>query len=206
MKRVAVFASGGGSNVQALIDRRDAGDLHVELAVLIGNNSKAKAMERARTHGITAVHLAPSHFAREHTYAERLMAVLEEHRVEIITLAGYMKKLPEVVVQRFADRILNVHPALLPAFGGVGMYGIRVHEAVIASGVKLTGVTVHLVNEEYDKGPIVLQEAVAVHDSDTPETLAARVLTVEHASYWRAVEALARERVRVVGNRVVGDV
>ncbi|MBD3243419.1 MAG: phosphoribosylglycinamide formyltransferase [Chitinivibrionales bacterium] len=206
MKRCAVFASGGGSNFQALIDRREAGDLHVELALLVGNNSKAGAFERARTHGIASVHLPPTRFDDPAEYADRLMSTLEEHRIDMIALAGYMKKLPDVTIETFRNRILNVHPALLPAFGGQGMYGRYVHEAVLESGVKVTGVTVHFVDEHYDHGPIILQEPVRVLDNDTPASLAQRVLEAEHAFYWRAVEAVGCDALRVDGNRVYGRV
>ena len=206
MTRVAVFASGGGSNFQALLDARERGDLHVDFALAISNNSGAQALDRARRHGVTAVHLAPSRFPAEADYTKKLLELLDGHRVEIIALAGYMKKLPSAVVQRFRNRILNIHPGLLPGFGGPGMYGHHVHAAVLEHGAKLSGVTVHLVDEEYDHGPIVLQEPVRVLDNDTPETLAARVLAVEHASYWRALEALAQGRLTVSGRRVTGAV
>lgn len=206
MTRVAVFASGGGSNFQALLDARARGDLHVEFVLAISNNSGAQALERARRHGVPAVHLAPSHFPVEADYTRRLSELLDQHSVEVIALAGYMKKLPSAVVERFRNRILNIHPGLLPGFGGPGMYGGHVHTAVIESGAKLSGVTVHLVDEEYDHGPIVLQEPVRVLDNDTPESLAARVLAVEHASYWRALEALAQGRLTVSGRRVSGEV
>jgi len=126
--------------------------------------------------------------------------------VDVIALAGYMKKLPPEVVKRYHNRILNIHPALLPAFGGQGMYGSHVHQAVIESGVKITGVTVHLVSEEYDDGPIVVQEPVMVLDTDTPESIAARVLVAEHATYWRAVKAVAEGTISVDGRRVRGHV
>lgn len=202
----AVFASGGGSNFQALLDRRKAGELHVDFVLLVGNNSKATAFERARRNGIETLHISPSHFQTEEEYAEKLLAALRSHNVDLLVLAGYMKKLPRPVVAAFRHRILNIHPALLPAFGGKGMYGARVHQAVIEAGVKLTGVTVHFADEEYDRGPIILQEPVRVHDNDTPETLAARVLEIEHACYWRAVEAVGTGRIEVKGNRTVGNV
>ena len=206
MKRCAVFASGGGSNFQALLDHKDSGELHVEFAVLIGNNSKAKVMERAQSRGIPTVHLAPSHFADEKEYTERLLGELSERKVDLIVLAGYMKKLPVEVVAAYRHRILNIHPALLPSFGGPGMYGAHVHRAVLESGAKMTGVTVHLVDEEYDRGPIVLQEPVRVLDDDTAEILAERVLAIEHVSYWRAVEAVAQGRLRIEGRRAKGNV
>lgn len=204
--RCAVFASGGGSNFGALLERKRAGDLHVEFALLIGNNSGAAAFEKARNDGVPALHLAPSHFPSEDTYAEKIAAVLREHGIELIVLAGYMKKLPLSIVKSYRHRIVNVHPGLLPAFGGKGLYGAHVHEAVIAYGAKVTGVTVHFVDGEYDHGPIILQRTVNVLDNDDPHTLAARVLVVEHASYWQAIEAIAQGRIRVEGRRVVGIV
>jgi formyltetrahydrofolate-dependent phosphoribosylglycinamide formyltransferase len=204
--RCVVFASGGGSNFQALLDRQAAGDLHVEFSLFIGNNSKAPAFERARSKNIPVRHCAPSHFPDEHSYIDRLLELFREHRVDLIVLAGYMKKLPYAVVRTYHHRIVNIHPGLLPAFGGKGLYGHHVHEAVLAYGAKVSGVTVHFVDEEYDHGPIILQETVPVLDDDTPETLASRVLTVEHASYWRAIEAIVQGRIRVEGRRALGEV
>jgi len=206
MLRCAVFASGGGSNFQALLDRKQSGDLHVEFVLFIGNNSTAGAFERARKHNIPSVHLAPSHFPTEEEYTAKLLKLLQDYSVDLIILAGYMKKLPSDVVSLFRNRIVNIHPGLLPSFCGKKMYGIKVHEAVIEYGVKITGVTVHFVDEQYDHGPIILQEPVKVLDSDDAHTLAERVLKVEHGSYWRAIEEIARGRLRVEGHRVTGDV
>lgn len=204
--RCAVFASGGGSNFGALLDRKKSGDLHVDFVLFVGNNSAAPAFERARKYAVPAVHLAPSRFASEEAYAGKLNSLLREYRVELIVLAGYMKKIPLQIVKEYRHRIVNIHPGLLPAFGGKGLFGGRVHEAVIAYGAKITGVTVHFVDEEYDHGPIILQRAVEVLDTDDPHTLAERVLKVEHACYWQAVEAIAKGKINVEGRRVVGKV
>ena len=201
--RCAVFASGGGSNFQALLDRKAAGDLHVDFVLVIGNNSSAKAFDRARDHGINTLHIAPSHFCDEDAYAKRLADVLTDANAELIILAGYMKKLPSSIVKRYNNRIINIHPALLPAFGGKGMYGMNVHRAVLEYGAKLSGVTVHFVDEEYDHGPVILQKSVPVLDGDDEHTLAARVLEAEHGNYWRAVEAIASGGIRVDGRKVV---
>jgi phosphoribosylglycinamide formyltransferase-1 len=206
MMKCAVFASGGGSNFQSLLNRKNAGDLHVEFTLFIGNNSKAAAFDRARNYGITAIHCAPSHFADEYTYAEHLLALLNEHGVELIILAGYMKKMPVSVVTAFKNRIINIHPALLPAFGGPGLYGEKVHQAVLGYGAKVSGITVHFVDEEYDHGPVILQDTVPVLDSDDAHSLARRVLILEHASYWKAVEAIAQNRITVKGRNVYGRV
>lgn len=206
MKRCAVFASGGGSNFQALIDRKIAGDLHIEFALLIGNNSKAGAFERARKHQIPYLHIAPSHFESEALYTEKLLSALESNTIDFIVLAGYMRKLPSEVINRFRNRIVNIHPGLLPAFGGKGMYGSHVHEAVIEYGAKISGITVHLVDEEYDHGPIILQECIKVNESDNAHTLAERILKIEHQNYWRAIEAFAQGTIRIDGRRVIGNV
>jgi len=201
--RCTVFASGGGSNFQALLDRRASGDLHVDFALMVGNNSAAKAFDRARENGVPALHIAPSHFADEAAYAKRLGDALREAGTELIALAGYMKKLPSSIVSEYRNRIINVHPALLPAFGGRGMYGMNVHRAVLEYGAKISGVTVHFVDEEYDHGPVIIQEPVPVLDSDDEHTLAARVLEAEHNNFWRAVEAVASGKIRVDGRRVL---
>lgn len=203
---VAVFASGGGSNFQVLLDKKAEGKLHVSFSLLIGNNSDAPVMERARNNGVDALHLGPSHFTDEKIYAAQLLKELDTHTTDLIVLAGYMKMIPTAIVRKYHNRIMNIHPALLPSFGGKGMYGLRVHEAVLAYGAKVSGVTVHFVDEQYDHGPIILQQTVPVLDNDNPESLAARVLLAEHANYWRAIEAFAQGTIKVDGRRVIGDV
>ncbi len=203
MIRLAVLASGGGSNFQAILDRISDGKLHAKVVLLISNNSQSGAMEKARRAGIEALHLAPSTFSSEADYAKILENHFRRTGAELIVLAGYMKKLPTAVVRQFRNRILNIHPALLPAFGGRGMYGHHVHEAVIEYGAKVTGVTIHLVDEEYDNGPVVMQKAVEVDPADTADSLASRVLTVEHDTYWRAIELFAQSKVKVSGRKVI---
>ncbi len=203
MIKVAVMASGGGSNFQAILDRIKAGLLHAKVVLLISNNSKSGAMEKARAAGVEALHLAPSAFAVESEYAQTLQGHLSRTGAELIVLAGYMRKLPKEIVRQYRNRILNIHPALLPAFGGKGMYGDHVHEGVIEYGARITGVTVHLVDEEYDDGAIVMQKAVEVDPNDTADSLAARVLTVEHDTYWRAIELFAQGRVHITGRKVL---
>jgi phosphoribosylglycinamide formyltransferase-1 len=201
--RCAVFASGGGTNFQALLDRKAAGYLHVDFALVVGNNSDAKAFGRARENGIKTVHIAPSHFENDAAYSKKLSAALREAGTELIILAGYMKKLPSAIVKEYQNKIMNIHPALLPAFGGKGMYGTNVHKAVLEYGAKVTGVTVHFVDEEYDHGPIIIQQTVPVMDDDDENTLAVRVLKAEHDTYWRAVEEVARGKIRVVGRKTI---
>ena len=201
--RLAVFASGGGTNFQALIDAVENGTLPARLVLCLSNKPNAGALDRARRHGIPTAVLTPDAFDDEPAYVKALLHTLADHRVAFIALAGYMRKVPPEVVGAFRHRMTNIHPALLPAFGGKGMYGRRVHEAVLAYGVRWTGATVHLVDEDYDTGPIVLQEPVPVHQDDTPDALAARVLETEHRLYPEALRLFAEGRVTVEGRRVL---
>ena len=187
MKKISVFASGSGSNLQSIIDHIERGRLEAEIAFVLSNNSSARALERARAHNIKAVHFSAKQYLAPELYAEELLNLHREHGVELVLLAGYMKLLPDSFVRAYAGRILNIHPALLPKFGGQGMYGIHVHEAVLKAGEKESGASVHLVTEQYDEGAVVLQEKVPVRETDTPETLAKRVLEVEHRIYPKAV-------------------
>lgn len=204
LAKVAVFASGGGSNFQALIDAKKAGALAVDFVLLVTNNSKAFAIERAKGENIPVVHLPPSRYFSEEEYTADLLKHLKESGAEWLVLAGYMKKLPVELIRAYHNRIVNIHPALLPSFGGRGMYGMHVHEAVLRYGAKLSGVTVHLVDEEYDHGAVVLQNSVPVLDDDTPETLAARVLVCEHASFYKALQGLVTGALRIEGRQVRG--
>lgn len=194
---IGVFASGRGSNFQAILDAIHQGMLPARVTMLLSNNSDAGAFEIARSHAIPVVHLSQKQFPDEISFAAALLELLKRYEVQTIALAGYLKKIPTTVVRAYRNRILNIHPALLPSFGGPGMYGHHVHEAVIASGAKFSGATVHLVDEEYDRGPIVFQKVVAVEESDTPELLAARVLKIEHEIYPLALKAFAEHRVTI---------
>lgn len=185
--RVVVFASGGGSNFQSLIDRFADGREGVEMAGLVVSRAEAGAAGRARRAGLP-VAVAEGGEGAE---SDRLAAALEAFDAELIVLAGYLRLVPREIVRGWWGRIVNVHPALLPAFGGEGMYGSRVHRAVVASGARISGVTVHFVDEAYDRGPIIAQWPVPVRQGDTPETLAARVLQVEHRVLPQVVAAIA---------------
>jgi phosphoribosylglycinamide formyltransferase-1 len=199
--RVAVLASGGGTNLQAILDYFDAqgADRNAEVALVASDRPGARALDRARTHGVTA--LALDAVQR----GDGLAPLLEAHRIDVSALAGYLRFVPVDVTRRWRGRIVNVHPSLLPAFGGAGMYGIRVHQAVVAAGVRVSGVTVHFVDEEYDRGPIIAQWPVPVLPDDAPETLADRVLAVEHALYPAALDAVASRRVALgADGRVTG--
>ena len=184
----AAFASGGGSNVQALLDHPT--DLW-RIRLLVADRDGIGALERARRAGV-ATRVVRTKGRTESDVAAETLTALEEHGVQVIFLAGYLKLVPPAVVARFRRRILNIHPALLPAFGGTGMWGHRVHEAVLASGARISGPTVHFVDEEYDCGTIVAQWPVPVRADDTPETLAARVLVFEHRLYPLAADHVCR--------------
>jgi phosphoribosylglycinamide formyltransferase-1 len=198
---LGVFASGKGSNFSAILRAIDEGRLDAEVRVLVSNQPGAGALETARGRGIAAETVSSADFATRDEFVRRLSSVLGESGSDFVALAGYLKRVPPEVVARFPGRMLNIHPALLPAFGGKGMYGLHVHEAVLAAGCKVSGATVHLVDEQYDRGPIVAQRCVPVRDGDTAETLAARVLGVEHALYPETLQWFAAGRVRVEGGR-----
>ena len=185
--RLAVLASGRGSNLQAIIDHFDnlARERVAKVVLVASNRADSPALLRAATASIDTAGFNPNDDGSE------LLALLQKFRIDLVVLAGYLKRIPPIVIAEYAGRIINIHPALLPAFGGEGMYGARVHEAVIASGATETGVTVHLVDDEYDRGPILAQWRVRVDKSDTAESLAARVLNVEHVVYPRVVEMVA---------------
>lgn len=198
---LVVLASGGGTNLQSIIDNIEAGKLNAQIKAVISNNSKAGALERARSHNIPAIHLSHKQFATPEEFDDKLLSILKENETDLVILAGYMKMLSPTVVRAYKNRILNIHPALLPSFGGTGMYGTHVHEAVINAGVKVTGVTVHIVDEIYDHGAIVIQKTVPVLDDDTPESLAERVLKVEHQTYPEAIQLFAEGKVEVKDNK-----
>jgi formyltetrahydrofolate-dependent phosphoribosylglycinamide formyltransferase len=197
--RIAVLASGGGTNLQAILDHfAQRGERrHGDVVLVASDRTSAGALERARARGI-ATALIPTPRRPD---GLALAPLLEEHDVGLIALAGYLRRVPNDVVRRYAERLINVHPALLPAFGGPGMYGSRVHEAVLAAGATVTGVTVHFVDEEYDRGPIIAQWPVPVLTGDDAATLAARVLRVEHLLYPRVVDAVAGGRVSLAACR-----
>jgi phosphoribosylglycinamide formyltransferase-1 len=200
--QLGVFASGKGSNFSSILDAIDKGRLDAKVKVLISNNPEAGALDVARSRAIPTEVAVSQEFVSRDQFVVLLMQVLKRHGVDFIVLAGYLKKIPPEVIALYPNRILNIHPALLPSFGGKGMFGHHVHEAVLEHGCKVTGVTVHLVDEKYDCGPIVAQRCVLVEDDDTPDTLAARVLQVEHAVYPEALQLFAEGRVRVEGRRV----
>ncbi len=192
--QIAIFASGKGSNFRAIQEvLRNDQSIPGQIRICISNNSKPGAFEYAAEQGIETLRLSPKMFEDEKEYEQELLAVLRTREIDLIVLAGYMRKLPPGVVQKYRGRILNIHPALLPEFGGKGMYGMYVHEAVLTAGKRISGATVHLADEEYDTGPIIAQQTLEIAEDDTPETLAAKVLAVEHELYPRVVSYCLRK-------------
>ncbi|MGB3542415.1 phosphoribosylglycinamide formyltransferase [Rubrivirga sp.] len=186
--RLAFFASGGGSNVGAILDAIDRGDLRAEAVGLVTDRPDTGAAGRARDRAIPVTVVPPAEPA---VFAQQILDVLARWETDTVALAGYLRKIPEPVVWAYRHRVLNVHPSLLPAFGGAGMYGKRVHRAVLEYGCRVSGATVHLVDAEFDTGPVILQEPVRVEADDTPESLAARVLEVEHRLFPQALALVA---------------
>ncbi|MGL5435822.1 MAG: phosphoribosylglycinamide formyltransferase [Lachnospiraceae bacterium] len=177
MLRVGVMVSGGGTNLQAIFDAIDNGTIqNAEIAVVISNNKNAYALERAATQGVNAVCLSPKEFETRETFNQALLNTVDEFELDLIVLAGYLVTIPPVMIQKYERRIINVHPSLIPSFCGVGYYGLKVHEAALARGVKLTGATVHYVDAGMDTGSILLQKAVEVLADDTPQLLQRRVM------------------------------
>jgi phosphoribosylglycinamide formyltransferase 1 len=199
--RVAVLASGRGSNLQAVIDAIESGTVQAKIVAVISNKKEAPALERARRHGLSDLFVDPKPYAgrpdSREAYDRELLDVLRRHDVELVLLAGYMRIVTTVLVEAFANRMMNIHPSLLPSFPG-----LDVQKKAIEWGCKLAGCTVHFVTEGVDEGPIILQAAVPILDEDRPETLAARILEQEHMVYPRAVQLFAEGRLRVEGRRV----
>ncbi|MCD6162923.1 MAG: phosphoribosylglycinamide formyltransferase [candidate division Zixibacteria bacterium] len=188
MLKLAVFISGGGTNLQALIDACADKSIEAEIKTVISNNSKAYGLERAKKAGIPTFHISKFKYPNDNDYLAALRNVLKQNEIELIVLAGYMKLLPSAIINDYHEHIINIHPALLPKYGGKGMYGMNVHKAVIQAKDNFSGATVHVVDEIYDHGAILIQRQVPVMKDDTPESLAARVLEVEHQILPEAVK------------------
>jgi phosphoribosylglycinamide formyltransferase-1 len=201
---LAVFASGSGSNLQALLDAEAQGTLSAHVKLVISNRATAGALERAQRQGREALHVSPGQFDTEAAYVTHLSELLTSRDIGLICLAGYLKKLPAALVAQYVGHVLNIHPAPLPRFGGAGMYGDRVHQAVLAAGVAHSGPTVHFVDLEYDTGPVAAHVSVPVQKGDTPASLALRVLDAEHRLYPLVVAAVVTGRLRLENGKVVG--
>ena len=208
MLRIAVLVSGGGTNLQAIIDSIAAGKItDTEIAAVISNNKNAYALERAKQAGIKDIVVSPKDFETREVFNENLLKTLQEVNPDLIVLAGYLVVIPEIVIDAFENRIINIHPSLIPAFCGTGYYGLKVHEAALKRGVKVVGATVHFVDKGTDTGPIIMQKAVAVQNGDTPKVLQQRVM--EQAE-WNilpaAIDKIAHGKVRIEdGITVVED-
>ncbi len=198
--QLGVFASGRGSNFSAILDKAKQGDLEADIKLLVTNNKNAGAIKKALVHKVPFVVIKRSMFDRREDFVKKMLMFLKNHNVSFIALAGYMKRIPAEVISQYESKITNIHPALLPSFGGKGMYGSYVHENVLKRGCKVTGVTVHLVDNKYDHGPIVAQRCIEVKGDDTVESLSARVLKIEHQIYPEVLQLFAENRVVVKGN------
>ena len=204
MLRVLVLVSGGGTNLQAIIDSVAAGKINnVELIGVISNNKTVKSLERARNAGIEAVSISPKGFPDRELFNEAFLAEVDRFAPDLIVLAGFLVAIPAKMVEKYSNRIINIHPSLIPSFCGVGYYGLKVHEKVLERGAKVTGATVHFVNEGMDEGPIIAQKAVYVKEDDTPEVLQRRVMEeAEWILLPQAIDDIANGRICVIDNKV----
>lgn len=202
--KLGVLVSGHsrGTNFQAILSAIHEGQLHAQMALLVATDAEHGAVEKASAAGVKTLVLPPKSEADALAWDHRVADALYEEGVSILALAGYLRMISPVLLEAFPNRILNVHPALLPSFGGKGMYGMRVHQAVLEYGCKVSGCTVHLVNERYDAGPIIAQACVPVEEDDTPETLSARVQMQEHRLFPRCIEMVIQDQLRVEGRRI----
>lgn len=200
--RIGVLISGGGTNLQALIDNIENGLINGEIVVVISDKKGVFGIERARKHGIRAIEIDKRDYDDKDVFMKAIINELENHDVELVVLAGFLSILSKDFIERYRNRIMNIHPSLIPAFCGKGYYGQRVHKAVLEYGAKISGATVHFVDEGADTGPIILQETVNVEEDDTPESLAARVLNVEHKLLPQAVKLYCEGKLIIEGRKV----
>lgn len=205
MLKLAVLVSGGGTNLQAIIDAISAGKItNACISVVISNNANAYALERARAHGIEALCISPKDFESREAFNQVFLDKLNSYNVDLVVLAGFLVVLPEMMIKEYTNRIVNIHPSLIPSFCGKGFYGLKVHEGVLARGVKVTGATVHFVDEGTDTGPIILQKAVEVEQGDTPEVLQRRVMEqAEWVILPKAIDLIANGKVSVEDGHVI---
>ena len=208
MLKIAVLVSGGGTNLQAIIDAVENSVItNTEIAAVISNNKGAFALERAKNHGIPAMCISPKDYETRAAFNKGLLEALDEVAPDLIVLAGFLVVIPEEMIERYRNRIINVHPSLIPSFCGTGFYGLKVHEGVLERGVKVTGATVHFVDEGTDTGPIILQKAVCVKAGDTPKTLQLRVMEeAEWKILPQAIDLIANGHVSVVDGHAVIDI
>ena len=205
MLKIAVLVSGGGTNLQAIIDKIAEGVItNTEIAVVISNNKNAYALERAKQAGIEAVCVSPKDYENREQFNQEFLKTLDSYQVDLVVLAGFLVVIPPAMIQKYENRIINIHPSLIPSFCGTGYYGLKVHEGALARGVKVTGATVHFVDEGTDTGPIILQKAVEVQNGDTPEILQRRVMEqAEWEILPRAIRLIANGKVTVKDKKAV---
>lgn len=205
MLRVGVCVSGGGTNLQAIIDKVESGAITgVELAAVVSNNAGAYALTRAKNHGIPVACISPKDYGTREAFHRALIETLDRFHLDLIVLAGFLVVIPEELVRKYRNRMINIHPSLIPSFCGTGNYGLAVHEHALKRGVKVTGATVHFVDEGTDTGPIILQKAVLVQEDDTPESLQLRVMEeAEWEILPAAIDLIANGNIRVENGRVV---
>lgn len=205
MLKLGVLVSGGGTNLQAIMDAIDANEItNAKISLVISNNPGAYALERAQKRGIPAKCISPKNFDDREGFHRAILQELQDHQVDLVVLAGFLVAIPPMIVEAFPDRIINIHPSLIPSFCGVGFYGLHVHEGVLARGVKVTGATVHFVDTGTDTGPIILQKPVEVQQGDTPEKLQRRVMEeAEWKILPRAINLIANGKVTVHDGKVI---
>ena len=205
MLRIGVCVSGGGPNLQAIIDKVESGVItNTEIAVVVSNNAGAYALERAKAHGIPSICISPRSYESREAFNEAFVNAIDSYGLDLIVLAGFLVVIPPALVGKYRNRIINIHPSLIPSFCGTGNYGLTVHENALKRGVKVTGATVHFVDEGTDTGPIILQKAVAVEDDDTPKSLQLRVMEqAEWEILPKAIDLIANDKIQVVDGRVI---
>jgi phosphoribosylglycinamide formyltransferase 1 len=201
MLRLAVFVSGRGSNFRAILNARSNNYLNIEVAALVSDKDNCPAIELAKANSISCYFVSKIDKKGFITY-EMLSELLAEMKIDLIVLAGFLKKIPDEIVDKFKDRIINIHPALLPSFGGEGMYGMNVHRAVFNSSAKVSGATIHFVDKEYDHGKIIAQKVVDISSVKSPEEIAEKVLDIEHELLPYAIKLIAEKKIRIFDNRV----
>lgn len=201
LKNIAVLISGGGTNLQSIIDGIESGNINGKISVIISNRKDAYGLTRGENHNIRSIYLSGIGMSQEE-YDEKLLEILEKEEVDLVVLAGFLKILGSKFIQAYENKIINIHPSLIPSFCGDGYYGLKVHEKALEYGVKVSGATTHFVNEVADAGPIIMQSCVEVLDNDTPEDLQKRILKIEHSILVESVKLFCDDKLEVIGRKV----
>lgn len=201
LKNIAVLISGGGTNLQSLIDAIESGNINGKISIIISNRKDAYGLTRGENHNIKSIYLSGIGISQEE-YDEKLLEILEKEEVDLVVLAGFLKILGSKFIQAYENKIINIHPSLIPSFCGDGFYGLKVHEKALEYGVKVSGATTHFVNEVADAGSIIMQGCVEVLDNDTPEDLQKRILKIEHSILVESVKLFCDDKLEVIGRKV----